>query len=99
MSSNNKTFTASPTPDTTLPIVTDSTIAAGNNDNLANIIFTIMTAIVFLGSIYLYYNLQDYLDLLHLTYPNYNFPEFKDYLIALLFIPVFTVFLLIIIGS
>jgi len=69
----------------------DSSIAAQNNDKIANLIFTVMTGIVFLGSFYLYYNLNDYLEGIHTSYPDYKFPEFKDYNIALLFVPIYIV--------
>ena len=66
-------------------------VASQNNDKLANIVFQVMTGIVLIGSCYLYYYLQEYLDKMVAKFPNHVYPEYKDYLIAILFIPIFVV--------
>lgn len=67
---------------------TYKSIAAGNNDRVANVVFTIMTGLVFIGSAYLYYHLEDYLALLQTNYPDYEFPKFSDYLVCLIIMPI-----------
>jgi len=70
-------------------------LAAQNNDKIADFIFNTMTGIVCFGSLYLYYNLQDYLNNLYSTYPLHSFPEFKDILTAFLMVPIHVVIKLI----
>ena len=65
--------------------------ASNNNDQYANVIFMVMTSLVILGSTYLYYYLPDYMKTVSEKYPEYAFPEYSDYLIAIAVIPIFVV--------
>jgi hypothetical protein len=75
-------------------IHTHKSIAAGNNDRVANVVFTIMTGFVMFFSTYLYFYLQEYLDLIKSKYPNYDFPKYSDYIISVIFIPITTVIII-----
>jgi hypothetical protein len=77
-------ITTKPTPSTTPTTPpTDK-----NNDKFANYIFHSMTITVFIGSVYLYFHLDDYMNLIRKKNPTYNYPSIKDIAYSIIFIPI-----------